>query len=366
VPPTVASHRREQSASGWGSRQRFAAARSNTRARAVPAAAACAAVASAASLLPSPSALAAGPPTPSSVQARIATLYQQADAATQQYDGTVEQMAKLHQQISEQQSALARAQSAVNHADDVLGSVAAAQYRSGGLDETLRMMLSDQPDLFLQQLMTWRQLDGIQADTVAYADQERAAVAQLSSETREQMADLAAEQHLLDQRRTTIQTELNQAQQLLLQLTPAQQQAVNDDPTGDSLGGAVLNTALPPLSDVAATGRALLAVQAAYAQLGKPYVYGAEGPYAFDCSGLTQHVWQQAGVAIPRTSEEQAGMQTVPLSQIRPGDLVIYYGSAEHVGIYVGNGDIIHAPHPGSYVQVAPLQSMPINRVVRP
>jgi peptidoglycan DL-endopeptidase CwlO len=132
--------------------------------------------------------------------------------------------------------------------------------------------------------------------------------------------------------------------------------------SGGSGGSGDVGSAAPP-----GVSRVVKAVATAYNELGKPYVWGATGPGQFDCSGLTQHVWAAAGVQLPRTSQEQANAgQAVPVSDIRAGDLVVYYPGATHIGIYVGHGLVIHAPRPGSYVQFTPLGSMPINKVVRP
>ena len=88
---------------------------------------------------------------------------------------------------------------------------------------------------------------------------------------------------------------------------------------------------------------AAVAVAAARSKSGAPYVYGAAGPNVFDCSGLTYWAWAKAGVRIPRTSRGQAGLPSVPLSQLRPGDLVTYYSPVHHVAMYIGNGQVIHA-----------------------
>ena len=82
---------------------------------------------------------------------------------------------------------------------------------------------------------------------------------------------------------------------------------------------------------------------AALSKEGARYVYGAAGPSSFDCSGLTSWAWAQAGVSIPRTSGGQAGLPSVPLSELQPGDLVTYYSPVHHVAMYIGNGQIIHA-----------------------
>ncbi len=113
--------------------------------------------------------------------------------------------------------------------------------------------------------------------------------------------------------------------------------------------------------------RAAAAVAFAYAQLGKPYRWGATGPDAFDCSGLTQAAWRAAGVALPRTSYSQVGAGTrIPADRLAPGDLVFYYSGLTHVGLYVGNGQIIHASRPRAPVRLAPVDSMPIAAATRP
>ena len=107
-----------------------------------------------------------------------------------------------------------------------------------------------------------------------------------------------------------------------------------------------------------------VAARAALTRLGAPYVYGATGPSAFDCSGLVQWAWAQAGVSIPRTTYEQARLPEVDGS-LQPGDLVLYYDDG-HVGMYVGDGLVVHAPAEGDVVKTSPYDSMDISRIVRP
>jgi cell wall-associated NlpC family hydrolase len=102
--------------------------------------------------------------------------------------------------------------------------------------------------------------------------------------------------------------------------------------------------------------RATLAVQVAMAQVGKAYIWGAAGPDTFDCSGLTMWSWAQAGVAIPRVAADQQAWATpVPISQLAPGDLVFFGNPAHHVGMYVGGGLMVDAPHSGATVSVVPI-----------
>jgi len=101
--------------------------------------------------------------------------------------------------------------------------------------------------------------------------------------------------------------------------------------------------AAAPAAAPAASSAAQTAVAAALSKEGAPYVYGAAGPDAFDCSGLTSWAWAQAGVSIPRTSSDQGNLPEVPLSELQPGDLVTYYSPVSHVALYIGNGQVIHA-----------------------
>ncbi|RBY78948.1 hypothetical protein DQ238_11240 [Geodermatophilus sp. TF02-6] len=111
---------------------------------------------------------------------------------------------------------------------------------------------------------------------------------------------------------------------------------------------------------VASSSAAQVAVDTALAQVGDPYVYGASGPNAFDCSGLTSYAYKAAGISLPRTSKAQSTFGTpVAKSALKPGDLVFFYSPVSHVGMYIGNGQMVHAPTSGSVVKVIKLDSMP-------
>ncbi|MDX3070622.1 C40 family peptidase, partial [Streptomyces sp. ND04-05B] len=107
-----------------------------------------------------------------------------------------------------------------------------------------------------------------------------------------------------------------------------------------------------PAEDSAYATKAAKAIAFARAQIGKPYVWGATGPGSYDPSGLTQAAWKAAGVDLPRTIHDQAAAgTTVPLADARPGDLVLFHDTIGHVGLYIGNSMMIHAPKPGTYVR---------------
>lgn len=120
-----------------------------------------------------------------------------------------------------------------------------------------------------------------------------------------------------------------------------------------------------PVLPSAGFGNGQAVADAAMSKLGSPYSYGATGPSSFDCSGLTSWAYSQVGKSIPRVSGAQfAGGMKVAMNALQPGDIVSFYGSS-HVGIYVGNGNVVHAPTEGDVVKVTSMQYMPADGAVR-
>ncbi|WP_308283255.1 C40 family peptidase [Pseudonocardia nigra] len=121
-----------------------------------------------------------------------------------------------------------------------------------------------------------------------------------------------------------------------------------------------------PAAPAAPTAATASAVQNALSKLGAPYRWGAEGPNAFDCSGLIQWAFKNAGISLPRTSRAQAGVGTpVAKSDLRPGDLVFFYQPVSHAGIYIGDGKIVHASNRKDPVKISEVDRMPFNSARR-
>ena len=136
------------------------------------------------------------------------------------------------------------------------------------------------------------------------------------------------------------------------------------DAAGTDAAGANGSTGT---SVASSSGRGAQALAFAKAQLGKPYVFAAEGPSAYDCSGLTLAAWKSVGVSLPRISWDQYGVgRVIPISDLQPGDLVFFYSGRSHVGLYAGNGMVIHAPRPGKSVEYTKMSYMPVNGASRP
>jgi peptidoglycan DL-endopeptidase CwlO len=305
----------------------------------------------------------------SPTRAQIAALYRQADVLTQTYDAAQEQADRLSAAVRRSQDDLRQSRADYAAEEAELGGIAAAQYREGYLDERLELLLADHPETFLATAAVVDRLSEEQLRKITSVIDTQRELVQLQHTAADQLSALAEVRAQATAARRDVVAQLHRAQSLVSTLSWRQRRQVADDglgadPADDGDFAAEIPTGLLP--DIAATGRARTAIAAAYAVLGKPYVYGAEGPDAFDCSGLIQRVWREAGVELPRTSSEQATAgRPIPPNQIQPGDLVIYYRSRSHIGLYIGDGKIIHAPHPGSQVRISPLNSMPVNTVVR-
>ncbi|MEU1008035.1 NlpC/P60 family protein [Streptomyces sp. NPDC005890] len=284
------------------------------------------------------------------VKAKVDKLYEQAEQATEKYNGAKEKQQKLQKEIATIQDNVARGQEELNKLRDGLGSLATAQYRSGGIDSSVQLFLSSDPDDFLDKASTLDQLSSQQVDALKKIQDKQRELAQERAEATEKLKDLSATRTELGNKKKEVQGKLAEAQKLLnsltakekAQLAQEQQRANRSSTERVDLGDA------PP-----ASGRAQAAFSAAQTRLGSPYVYGATGPSSFDCSGLTSWAYAQAGVSIPRTSEAQAQIGTKIYSQsdLKVGDLVFFFNDLHHVGLYAGNGQILHAPRTGTVVR---------------
>ncbi|WP_052397399.1 C40 family peptidase [Streptomyces sp. NRRL F-5123] len=307
--------------------------------------------------------------TPDQVRAQVATLYQQAEQATQEYDGATEQADRADAAVTALQDELARKTAALNSTRDAIGSLAAAQYRTGGIDPLLQLALSSTPGTYLERAAFLDQAGTRQSVTLRRLAAQQRDIAATRAQATDKLAVLRTAQAAVAAHRRTVTGKLAAAQALLAQLTAAQRAALAADdgpPAKDT--AAAHGTARPPFPAVAAPSpRAARAVAFAYRQLGLPYVWGATGPGAYDCSGLTQAAWKAAGVTLPRTTYTQINAGTrISRGRLQPGDLVFFYSGVSHVGIYIGSGNMIHAPHPGATVRVAPISEMPFAGAVRP
>ncbi|MFG2944945.1 C40 family peptidase [Streptomyces adustus] len=312
--------------------------------------------------------------TPGQVRAKVDRLYQEAEAATEKYNGAHEKAQVAERRLATLRDEAARREDRLNSARDALGSIAAAQYRAGGMDPSLQLALSDDPDQYLEGAAFAERADDRQAGAVARVRGQLREIEQLRGAARVQLTSLKARQAELRREKRTITGKLDAARQLLSRL-PAAERAQAAGPGGTtaraSRGTTAGRTSLQAPGAAAAAAaapdaRAADAVAYAYSKLGSPYVWGATGPNAFDCSGLAQAAYRSAGVSLPRTTYTQIGAgRRISRSELLPGDLVFFYSGITHVGIYVGDGQMIHAPNPSAPVRLAPIDEMPFAGATR-
>ncbi|MEV7405404.1 NlpC/P60 family protein [Streptomyces sp. NPDC091267] len=299
--------------------------------------------------------------TPQAAGARVDRLYTEAEHATELYNKAGENAGRLRGEVSRAQDRAARGQERINTMRTALGSAARAQYRAGGIDPSLVLLLSSDPDNYLDRAATLGRVNDSRALAMAELRKAQRALDQTRAEAARSLAGLERNRAAAGRHKRTVVRKLAEAKRLLKSLPGADRVAFErSSRTGRDTGTGPVD-GLP-----AGSARAAAAVMAVRQALGRPYVWGASGPSGFDCSGLMQWAYAQAGVSLPRTSQAQryAG-RMVPLAQARPGDLVAYRADAGHIGMYVGNGQVIHAPYPGAPVRYDPVGMMPVSSVTR-
>nr|WP_218849438.1 C40 family peptidase [Nocardioides perillae] len=303
-----------------------------------------------------PAAPSAAAPDVADVQERVDTLYHQAEQASERYNAVRIELRELTGELDSLESDERRQRAALEAVRDQVQDSVVRQYAGEGISTVGQVVVADDPRTFLGRLSTMASFNDVQAELLEDYSTELAALELRADAVGDRAARVAALEERLAEEKSTIDAKVEEAEELLARLEAEERERL--------VGASRSEVRLP---DVAVSGRAGAAVQYALAQVGDAYVYGAAGPDAFDCSGLTMMAWAQAGVALPHSSSAQASMGApVSISDLQPGDLVFYYSPISHVGIYIGGGQIVHAANPSKPVNVAPVGSMPITSAVRP
>ncbi|MFF6905700.1 NlpC/P60 family protein [Streptomyces sp. NPDC012389] len=295
--------------------------------------------------------------------------YQEAEEASETYNATAEKLKQRTAQAKKVEAELTKARAALELSRGDAGRLAREQYQGRTeFSAYLQLLLARDPLRALDQSHVIERVAAGRAATVerlTAAARRADALAAASLKAVDQQKKLAARQK---KQRDTVRGKLKQVETLLATLSPEQmaqlagleQQGV-EAAQNELVASGALSSVRPP------TRQGGDAITYAIEQIGKPYVWGAEGPGSFDCSGLTSQAWAAAGRPIPRTSQEQwKQLPRVPISSLRPGDLVIYFPKATHVALYIGDGLVVQAPRPGTKVKVSPLASNPLLGAVRP
>ena len=285
------------------------------------------------------------------VQARVDSLYEQAEKASERYNDAKIELKQAQTRLRALRADLSRQQERVDAVRTEVARAVVSQYQGQALSTTTQVLLAKDPDTFLDQIATVSGYNDQQAEMMADFAVQAQQLEMREAAAKRELAGIAETEKTLADEKAEIDKKAAEANELLDRLEAR---------------SASVSRGSTRVPNVAVSGSAGAAVQYALAQVGDAYVYGAAGPDAFDCSGLTMMAWAQAGVSLPHSSSAQMGSGTpVSQSQLAPGDLVFYYSPVSHVGIYIGNGQIVHAANPSTGVRVAPVFSMPYSGAVR-
>lgn len=293
------------------------------------------------------------------VKERVDRLYHEAEQAQERYNDAKLDLTELRKELGSLRADERRQDARLEAVRAQVTDSVRRQYEGESISTVGQVVVSDDPGAFLGQLSTMSSFSQLQDSLFADYSTEVEALSLREEATADRAADIAATTEQLEEEKQAVESKLAEAKELLATLEEEERERL--EPTSRSTSATRMPAAVP------ASGRAAAAVSYAMAQVGDAYVYGATGDSAFDCSGLTMRAWGAAGVGLPHSSSAQFGSgASVSASALQPGDLVFYYSPISHVGIYIGNGMIVHAANPSTGVQVTGLHTMPFVGAVRP
>jgi len=282
------------------------------------------------------------------VQARVDTLFHEAEQASERLNDAKLELNDLRGDLVSLQADQQRQDAKLESARKDLQDSIVSQYEGQSLSAVGVVANTDDANSFVSQLSTMSAYNDLQSQLFDSFSTQAKALNIRQKATERRAAEIAQKQEQLAAEKKTIDDKLAAAKDLLAQLKADEREAL------------LSRGSVQVPSGVDASGRAAIAIRYAMAQVGKAYVYGAAGPNAFDCSGLMMMAWAQAGISLPHSSSAQYGIgRHVASNDLQPGDLVFYYSPISHVAMYIGNGLIVEAANPGAGVRVSGVFSMP-------
>jgi len=293
------------------------------------------------------------PAAPSAAEARRmhATLADKMTKATEDYNTAGVLLARARAREAALRGQAAAQQAHVKSYESEVAEFAASAYRGGRFDVVASLLQSGSPQRFLDQMSTLDNLSRAQRAQINRLIEARRTLHEQQKQIASAVAAQRQSQQTLKTRRSAIEKDLKTWAALDVKLNPK--------PNRTRRSGGVYTGP--------ASGDARVALNAAYAKLGKPYKWGAEGPNSFDCSGLTMYAWGKAGVRLPHSSRMQySSGRKVSTASLRAGDLLYSYRPISHVAMYVGNGKMITAPRTGDVVKIAPVRYGDLVGATRP
>jgi cell wall-associated NlpC family hydrolase len=313
------------------------------------------------------------PTSPAEATQLIATRSHDLEVVTEQFNDARVQLETQQAAAADAAAKVAAADAAVSTARDQVRVVARSAYTGDQLTTLQAMLTSSSADQLLDRVGTLDTIAQHNDALLGAAQQATEAAAQAQADAERAAADAQAQVDQVAAQQADLQAQIADYQADFDRLTAEQQAAAvaaaeqqhaapadSDIRSAPAASRSTREAAAAPAGAVmASSAAAQTAVDTALAQVGDPYVWAAAGPDAFDCSGLTQYAYAAAGVRLPHSSSAQAGMgQPVSRDALQPGDLLFFYSPVSHVGMYIGNGQMVHASTSGQPVKVASIDSM--------
>lgn len=309
-----------------------------------------------------PAQAAPGDPATSAEAAEVvAARGHELEVITEQFNEARDALVAQHATAAAAIAQAEQAQAALLAAQQGVVAIARTAYTGESMNSFRALMTSESADQFVDLVSTLQLVADHQNEVLDAAATASVAAAQAQATAQEAAAQAQAQYDAVAIQQADLEGQIAEYQALYDRLSAAEQQAAiaghgEDRASRDAREEPVVAVTGPV---VATTGAAQGIVDAAMAQLGKPYIWAAAGPGSFDCSGLTQYAFAAAGIGLPHSSRMQSQMgQAVARDQLQPGDLVAFYSPVSHIGIYVGNGQMVHAPTSGDVVKVSSIDAM--------
>ncbi|HEV7653580.1 MAG TPA: C40 family peptidase [Mycobacteriales bacterium] len=311
------------------------------------------------------------PTTAAQAMAQLKAFNEQFEKVTEQFNDA---RILLGKRTAQSKAAAAKATAAAKTVSAFRGRIkqlVASESRSDPFGTFGAMLSSSSPGDFVSQASIIDVVSSRRAAVLTEATKASTAAAKAAGDAKAAQAAAAKLTASLAAKRTDLAKRSAQSQTMFNKLTASEKQTFLDSPPAADRASRDESRTPPassgPTVNVPASGGAATAIAVARSKLGSPYVWAASGPSTFDCSGLTMYAWAAAGVSLPHSSQLQfsTGRQ-VSASSLQPGDLVFYGSPIHHVALYVGGGQVIHAPQTGDVVRYASVDMMPISGAIRP
>ena len=310
-----------------------------------------------------PAQAAPGDPSTSAEAAElVAARGHELEVITEQFNEARDALIAQHAAAEAAIAQAEQAQAALLAAQEGIVGIARTAYTGESMSSFRALMTSESADEFVGLVSTLQLVADHQNELLDAAATASVAAAQARATAQEAAAQAQAQYDAVAAQQADLEAQIAEYQAMYDRLTLAEQQAALAAHSGDRASRddrAEPAAAVSSGSVIANSAAAQIAIDTALAQQGKPYVWAADGPDSFDCSGLTMYAYAAAGISLPHSSRMQSQMgQQVSRDQLQPGDLVFFYSPVSHVGIYLGNGQMVHAPTSGDVVKVASVDSM--------